>query len=71
MLYIDQPVGVGFSYGNDTAVDSTPTAAPYVWTLLQVFYAQFPRYKSREFGIFTEVIPLSYLNPRRGMNLAS
>lgn len=30
MLYIDQPVGVGFSYGNDAAVDSTPTAASCV-----------------------------------------
>ncbi|KAK8045835.1 carboxypeptidase S1 [Apiospora saccharicola] len=53
MLYIDQPVGVGFSYGNDS-VDSTVSAAPQVWALLQSFYTQFPQYESRDFGIFTE-----------------
>ncbi|KAK7912223.1 hypothetical protein PG985_014704 [Apiospora marii] len=53
MLYIDQPVGVGFSYGNDS-VDSTVSAAPQVWALLQTFYTQFPEYESRDFGIFTE-----------------
>lgn len=54
MLYVDQPIGVGFSYGTDD-VTSTVTAAPYVWKLLQAFYAQFPGYESRDFGIFTEV----------------
>ncbi|KAG9246480.1 carboxypeptidase-like protein S1 [Calycina marina] len=53
MLYIDQPIGVGFSYGTDP-VTSTVTAAPLVWTLIQAFYAQFPQYESRDFGIFTE-----------------
>lgn len=53
MLYIDQPIGVGFSYGTDD-VSSTEQAAPYVWTLLQAFLAQFPQYESRDFGIFTE-----------------
>lgn len=54
MLYVDQPIGTGFSYGTDK-VDSTVSAAPYVWTLLQAFYAQFPEYESRDFGIWTEV----------------
>ncbi|KAL8927941.1 MAG: hypothetical protein Q9208_002016 [Pyrenodesmia sp. 3 TL-2023] len=53
MLYIDQPIGVGFSYGTDS-VTSTVTAAPYVWKLLQAFYAQFPQYQNRDFAIFTE-----------------
>ncbi|KAL8687804.1 MAG: hypothetical protein Q9224_005046, partial [Gallowayella concinna] len=53
MLYIDQPIGVGFSYGTN-AVTSTETAAPYVWKLLQAFYAQFPQYENRDFGVFTE-----------------
>lgn len=53
MLYIDQPIGVGFSYGTDS-VTSTVTAAPYVWKLIQAFYAQFPQYQNRDFGIFTE-----------------
>ncbi|KAK0512578.1 hypothetical protein JMJ35_004595 [Cladonia borealis] len=53
MLYVDQPIGTGFSYGTDD-VTSTVTAAPYVWTFLQAFYAQFPQYENRNFGIFTE-----------------
>lgn len=53
MLYIDQPIGVGFSYGDDE-VTSTVTAAPYVWTLIQMFYQQFPQYTNRDFGVFTE-----------------
>lgn len=62
MIYIDQPIGVGFSYGDDK-VTSTETAAPYVWKLLQAFYAQFPQYENRDFGLFTEVghnNPLTY-----------
>ena len=53
MLYIDQPIGTGFSYGTND-VTSTVTAAPEVWNLMQAFFASFPQYKSREFGIFTE-----------------
>jgi len=53
MLYVDQPIGTGFSYGTDD-VTSTVTAAPYVWTLLQAFYAAFPAYENTDFGIFTE-----------------
>lgn len=53
MIYIDQPVGVGFSYGTDS-VTSTESAAPYVWKLIQAFYSSFPEYESRDFGIFTE-----------------
>ena len=53
MLYVDQPIGTGFSFGTDT-VDTAATAAEQVWTFLQAFYAQFPQYESREFGLFTE-----------------
>ena len=53
MLYIDFPVGVGFSYGQDQ-VDSTDSASPLFWTLMQAFYAQFPQYTNRSFGLFTE-----------------
>ncbi|KAM0595077.1 hypothetical protein ACHAP1_000564 [Verticillium nonalfalfae] len=52
-LYVDQPIGTGFSYGTDDAT-STLAAAPRVWKLLQAFYAQFPEYEGRDFGIFTE-----------------
>lgn len=53
MLYVDQPIGTGFSYGTDEAT-STVTAAPFVWKLIQAFFEAFPTYESREFGLWTE-----------------
>ncbi|KAF8273258.1 putative carboxypeptidase S1 [Lactarius quietus] len=53
MVYIDQPIGTGFSYGTEST-NSTPTAAHYVWIFLQAFYAQFPIYENRNFGLATE-----------------
>lgn len=53
MIDVDQPIGVGFSYGTDK-VTSTLNAAPYVWNLLQAFYGQFPQYENHNFGLFTE-----------------
>ncbi|KAL8413178.1 hypothetical protein RB594_004700 [Gaeumannomyces avenae] len=53
MLYVDQPIGTGFSYGSDGAT-STVAAAGYVWNMLQAFYAAFPAYTSRDFGLWTE-----------------
>ena len=49
MIYIDQPIGTGFSYGVDT-VDSTVSAAPFVWKAFQVLFEspEFSKYKSRE-----------------------
>lgn len=52
-IYVDQPIGSGFSYGTSN-VGSTESAAPYVWKLLQAFYDLAPQYESHEFGIFTE-----------------
>ncbi|KAH8981007.1 carboxypeptidase S1 [Lactarius akahatsu] len=34
MLYVDQPIGTGFSFGTDDA-NATITAAPFVWKLLE------------------------------------
>ncbi|EFQ30402.1 serine carboxypeptidase [Colletotrichum graminicola M1.001] len=53
MLYVDQPIGTGFSYGSDNT-SSTVKAAPQVWVLMQSFYSNFPEYKNRDFGLFTE-----------------
>jgi len=53
MLYVDQPIGTGFSYGTDDVV-GTVSAAPAVWKLLQAFFAAFPVYECRDFGLFTE-----------------
>lgn len=53
MLYVDQPIGTGFSFGDDEAT-STVTAAPFVWKFMQAFFEAFPAYESREFGLWTE-----------------
>lgn len=53
MLYVDQPIGTGFSYGDDEAT-STVTAAPFIWKFMQAFFKAFPKYESREFGLWTE-----------------
>ncbi|KAG2071395.1 alpha/beta-hydrolase [Suillus decipiens] len=55
MIYIDQPIGTGFSYGTDEA-NSTETAAPFVWTAFQVLFESqlFSKYASREFIFATE-----------------
>ncbi|KAG1810119.1 Alpha/Beta hydrolase protein [Suillus plorans] len=56
MIYIDQPIGTGFSYGNTDTVNSTETAASYVWTAFQVLFESqlFSKYASREFIFATE-----------------
>ncbi|KAL7936598.1 Alpha/Beta hydrolase protein [Trichoderma chlorosporum] len=53
MLYVDQPIGTGFSFGSETVNTTFGTAEP-VWTLLQAFFTNFPQYENRDFGIFTE-----------------
>jgi carboxypeptidase C (cathepsin A) len=58
MLYLDPPMGVGFSYGNTStstnATSSNDDTSLYVWKFMQAFHASFPEYKSRHLGIFTQ-----------------
>ncbi|KEP50782.1 serine carboxypeptidase [Rhizoctonia solani 123E] len=55
MLFIDQPVGVGYSYG-DTVVGTSKDAAIALWKMLQIFFAdaKFSKYATRDFAIWTE-----------------
>ncbi|KAF9238093.1 Alpha/Beta hydrolase protein [Melanogaster broomeanus] len=55
MIYIDQPIGTGFSYGTDP-VNSTEAAAPFVWKAFQILFESniFSKYASREFIFATE-----------------
>ncbi|KAF9043005.1 alpha/beta-hydrolase [Panaeolus papilionaceus] len=55
MIYIDQPIGTGFSFGDDE-VNSTFTASPFVWNAFQVLFEspQFKKFKQREFIFATE-----------------
>lgn len=60
MLYIDQPVGVGFSYSSPIQgelgreINSTVAAAPRFWKTLQGFMGAFPQYSQKEFHLATE-----------------
>ncbi|CAE6491475.1 unnamed protein product [Rhizoctonia solani] len=55
MLFIDQPVGVGYSYG-DTVVGTSKDAAIALWKMLQIWFAdaKFSKYATRDFAIWTE-----------------
>ncbi|KAL1938629.1 hypothetical protein VTO73DRAFT_11444 [Trametes versicolor] len=55
MLYIDQPVGVGFSYGT-TDVGTSQAAAEDIWTFLQIFFkdTRFAKYQKNDFALWTE-----------------
>ncbi|KAI0685440.1 alpha/beta-hydrolase [Cerioporus squamosus] len=55
VIYIDQPIGVGFSYGT-IDVNSTFAAAPPIWTFFQLLFEnpEFEKYQSREFILATE-----------------
>jgi len=55
VLFIDQPVGTGFSYGTEN-VDTSQKAAVDVWQFLQIWFAdpRFKKYAGRDFGIWTE-----------------
>lgn len=55
VLYIDQPVGVGFSHG-DLKVGTSQQAAADVWTFLQIFLSdpKFARLQKSDLAIWTE-----------------
>ncbi|GAB1517174.1 hypothetical protein RhiTH_000218 [Rhizoctonia solani] len=55
MLYIDQPIGAGYSYGQEI-VESSKEAAVALWNMLQIFFSdpKFSGYASRDFAIWTE-----------------
>ncbi|KIP01841.1 hypothetical protein PHLGIDRAFT_131081 [Phlebiopsis gigantea 11061_1 CR5-6] len=55
MLYIDQPVGVGFSHGT-TDVGTSQEAAEDIWSFLQIFFAdsRFSKFQTNEFALWTE-----------------
>ncbi|GKU08836.1 unnamed protein product [Fusarium langsethiae] len=54
VLYIDQPIGSGFSYGSGGKVNSTKACSPYVWKFLQLWFEAFTEYENRQLSVFTE-----------------
>ncbi|KAG6831447.1 hypothetical protein H0H87_005119 [Tephrocybe sp. NHM501043] len=55
VLYIDQPVGVGFSHG-DLKVGTSQAAAADVWTFLQIFFSdtRFAKFQPNKLALWTE-----------------
>ncbi|CAG7566062.1 unnamed protein product [Fusarium equiseti] len=53
VLYIDQPIGSGFSYGDGGKVSSTKQSSPYVWNFLQLWFEAFIEYDNRDLLVFT------------------
>ncbi|KAH8926610.1 alpha/beta-hydrolase, partial [Atractiella rhizophila] len=55
LIFIDQPVPVGFSYHDDDhQVANSVEGAEDVWTFLQLFYQQFPKYLKGGFTLAGE-----------------
>eukprot|EP00033_Pygsuia_biforma_P002605 GCRY01002883.1.p1 GENE.GCRY01002883.1~~GCRY01002883.1.p1 ORF type:complete len:430 (-),score=61.35 GCRY01002883.1:73-1362(-) len=56
LLFVDQPVGSGFSYTNDKNAfpQSTAQAADVMWLALQQFFHQYPEFKNNPFFITGE-----------------
>ncbi|KAF8152369.1 serine carboxypeptidase [Crassisporium funariophilum] len=55
VLYIDQPVGVGFSHG-DLKVGTSQAAATDIWSFMQIFLSdsRFSKYQANNLAIWTE-----------------
>lgn len=55
VLFLDQPVNVGFSYSDDgSKVDRSEIAGEDVYAFFQLFFARFPEYSSASFHIASE-----------------
>ncbi|CAG8591044.1 10573_t:CDS:2 [Acaulospora colombiana] len=62
LLFVDQPVGAGFSYGSDY-LSSTEEAAEVLYKFLQLWFEQFPEYSNLDFHIFGESYAGHYDSP--------
>lgn len=55
IIFLDQPVGVGFSYAEDgSKVDTSERAAKDVYAFLELFLTRFPEYSKQPFHIAAE-----------------
>ncbi|CAR25290.1 carboxypeptidase C [Lachancea thermotolerans CBS 6340] len=53
VIFLEQPLGVGFSYG-DERVASTNAAGKDVFIFLELFFQEFPQFRSNDFHIAGE-----------------
>ncbi|PHH84681.1 hypothetical protein CDD83_1550 [Cordyceps sp. RAO-2017] len=60
VIFLDQPVNVGYSYGSGTVSD-TVAAGKDIYALLTLFFHQFPQYATQDFHIAGESYGGHYL----------
>lgn len=80
VIFLEQPLGVGFSYGDDK-ITSTKAAGKDVYIFLELFFEAFPHLRSNDFHIAGESYAGHYIpqiaheivveNPSRTFNLSS
>ncbi|KAF7345099.1 hypothetical protein MVEN_01673600 [Mycena venus] len=62
MIFLDQPVNVGFSYADGrTTVDTSPVAGRDVYAFLELFLSRFPKYSKQPLHISGESYAGTYL----------
>ncbi|TIA86184.1 hypothetical protein E3P99_03754 [Wallemia hederae] len=54
LLFLDQPVNVGYSYSDTDNVNTTPVAADDVYAFLQIFFKHYKQYADLPFSIAAE-----------------
>jgi cathepsin A (carboxypeptidase C) len=54
MIFLDQPVQVGYSFTSGSTPNNTPDAAVDVYAFLQLFYSKFPQYSKLPFHMAAE-----------------
>lgn len=54
MIFLDQPVNVGYSYSDGPVINNTPDAADDVYAFLQLFIGRFDKYAKLPFHIAAE-----------------
>jgi serine carboxypeptidase-like clade 4 len=54
LIYIDQPVGTGFSYADSDYIHDEKAVAKEMYTFLQNFFKQFPQFSQQDFYIVGE-----------------
>ncbi|AQZ09641.1 YBR139W [Zygosaccharomyces parabailii] len=80
VLFLEQPLGVGFSYG-DEKITTTKAAGKDVYIFLELFFSKFPHLRSHDFHISGESYAGHYIpqiaheivveNPGRSFDLTS
>lgn len=70
VIFLDQPVGTGFSYTDKQQTSTSLAAAKDVYSLLTLFFQQFPQYAKQDFHIAGESYAGHYI-PSTGAEIFS